>query len=369
MTTAVGQLKAIAQFDGERRSVHTRVAYVDRCGWLDLCNDRWQSVEVTAAGWRVVDEPAVRFTRASGTKPLPVPAAGLANLDSLFDLLHFDDADLRLLVTAWLVNSVMNVASYPILALTGEQGSGKTTLCRALQRLIDPHAMEGRSPPRSEEDIAVAAQHAHLLVYENLSGISTQLSDSLCRVATGAGFAARKLYTDADERQLSFCRPIIINGINDLATRSDLADRMITVHLQPIAGSRRRTEADLWARFDELQPRLLGAVLHLVAKVLGAGPVDVSLERMAEDLAHRREGGDGARPRTGRLRRCLPREPRPRLSDRAGVERGRTGDPADRPHRTVQGVDRRPARRAPGEVVDARATAPGLACFATRTRR
>jgi hypothetical protein len=142
--------------------------------------------------------------------------------------------------------------------------------------------MEGRSPPRGEEDVAVAAQHAHLLVYENLSGLSQQMSDALCRVATGAGFAARKLYTDADERQLRFCRPMIINGIDELATRSDLADRVISLALPRIPAERRQTEAELWAKFDAMQPRLFGGLLDLLARVLGSPSVDVKLERMAE---------------------------------------------------------------------------------------
>jgi putative DNA primase/helicase len=189
---------------------------------------------------------------------------------------------LRLLVTAWLVNSLLSASSYPILAVTGEQGSGKTTFCRALQKLIDPHEMEGRSPPRNEEDLAVAAQHAHVLVYENMSGISRQLSDSMSRVATGAGFAGRKLFTDDDERQLRYCKPILLNGIDDLTTRSDFTDRVVSVQLEQIPSGRRMTEADLWETFADLQPQLLATLLDLLAKVLATGNVDVPLERMAE---------------------------------------------------------------------------------------
>lgn len=282
LTTAISQLSAMAAFDGDRHPVAVRVCRTGDIVWFDLCNETWQAIEITANGWRVVDNPPLRFIRKPGMRALPLPTTGLGNLDQLFDLLRFDDRDLRLLVTAWLVNCITATTSYPILALTGEQGSGKTTFCRALQRLVDPHDMEGRSPPRGEEDIAVAAQHAHLLCYENMSGISQQLSDSLCRVATGAGFAARKLFTDADERQLRFCKPIILNGIDDLATRSDLADRVISVQLEPIPKDRRLTEADLWATYTELQPQLLATILDIVVKVLATPNVDVPLERMAE---------------------------------------------------------------------------------------
>jgi hypothetical protein len=115
-----------------------------------------------------------------------------------------------------------------------------------------------------------------------LSDISQTLSDALCRVATGAGFAARKLYTDADERQLKYCRPIVINGINDLATRSDLADRVISVQLEPIPKGKRQTEAELWSTFEAMHARLFATLLDLIVKVQRIDRVDVLLERMAD---------------------------------------------------------------------------------------
>lgn len=282
LATAILQLQAMAQFDGEQQSVHMRVARTPSALWVDLCNDKWQAVEITRSGWRVVDAPSVRFIRPPGMKALPTPVSGFGSLDPLFDLLHFKCSNERLLLTAWLVNALLAATSYPIVELIGEQGSGKTTFARALQRLIDPHEMEGRSPPRNEEDIAVAAQHAHVLIYENLSDIPQWLSDALCRLATGAAFAGRKLYTDADERQLKFCRPVIINGINDLATRSDLADRAISVQLEPLQNGMRQTEDELWSTFEAMQPRLLGTLLDLIVKVMGIDQVNAPLERMAD---------------------------------------------------------------------------------------
>ena len=282
MTTAIAQLSAKALFEGSQQSVYVRIARTDGSIWIDLGNLNWQAIEVTTSGWRIVDNPPVRFVRGTGMRPLPMPVAGTGSLDALFNLLHVEDRDDRVLITAWLVSSLLPLSSYVMLAVTGEQGSGKTTLCRVLQKLVDPHLVEGRSPPRNEEDIAVAAQHAHLLVYENLSSVSVQLSDSLCRVATGAAFAGRKLFTNDEERQLVFCRPVIINGISDLATRSDLADRVVCVHLEPIPRNRRQTEQSLWSQFDVMKPQLLGTLLDLLVRVLTTPDLDVQLERMAE---------------------------------------------------------------------------------------
>jgi putative DNA primase/helicase len=282
MKTACDQLSAMARFDGPKKNVFLRTARVDDMVLVDLCNDSWQAVEITRDNWSVTDIPKVPFIRRTGMRSLPMPVKGWDKLDPLFDLLNIENDDDRLLITAWLVNSMLPSSSYPILCATGEQGSGKTTFCRACQRTVDPHQVEGRSPPRNEEDIAVAAKSALVLVYENLSTITLAISDAFCRVATGAGFAARKLFTNDEERQLSFCRPLIINGIDDLATRSDLADRIVHIHLHPIPKPQRQTEAELWRKFEAMHGQLLGALFTLVSRVLATDNLDIQLERMAE---------------------------------------------------------------------------------------
>ena len=47
---------------------------------------------------------------------------------------------------------------------------------------------------------------------------------------------------------------------------------MLTVELHVIAAEDRREESDLWKRWNELHPALLGAVLDLAASVAGAMP-------------------------------------------------------------------------------------------------
>jgi hypothetical protein len=49
------------------------------------------------------------------------------------------------------------------------------------------------------------------------------MADALCRLATGGGFATRKLHSDANEVLFKATRPIILNGIPELAERPDLA--------------------------------------------------------------------------------------------------------------------------------------------------
>jgi hypothetical protein len=88
---------------------------------------------------------------------------------------------------------------YPLLAISGEQGSAKTVLSKMLKALVNPNVAPVRALPREERELMIAANSGHLLAFDNLSGLPTWLSDALCRLASGGSFAVRQLYTDEDE--------------------------------------------------------------------------------------------------------------------------------------------------------------------------
>jgi hypothetical protein len=67
-------------------------------------------------------------------------------------------------------------------------------------------------------------------------------------------------------------RPIALNGIDDVVTRPDLADRAIMLTLELIGEEKRRTEDDLKAEFDAAHPAILGALLDAVSSGLRTLP-------------------------------------------------------------------------------------------------
>jgi hypothetical protein len=117
-----------------------------------------------------------------------------------------------------------------------------------------------------------------VLAYDNASGLPDWVSDTFCRLATGGGFSTRELYTDQDEVLFASKRPIILNGIDDIATRPDLADRSIVQTLAAISDERRKLESELWADFERKRPGILGALLDAVSHGLKTLP-DVKLDR------------------------------------------------------------------------------------------
>jgi hypothetical protein len=134
--------------------------------------------------------------------------------------------------------------------------------------MVDPHEVDARSPPRSEQDLFVGAGNAHVLVFDNISNIPPWLSDALCRIATGGAFASRELYTDREEILIKAKRPIALNGIPFTVERPDLLDRAIVLVLPVIAPEYRRDEQEYWADLERIRPRIFGLFLTALATAL-----------------------------------------------------------------------------------------------------
>jgi hypothetical protein len=111
--------------------------------------------------------------------------------------------------------------------------------------LVDPNPAPVRTAPREERDLFIAANNSHLLAFDNLSDLPARLSDALCRLASGGSFAVRQLNTDRKEALFQAARPVIINGIEDVITRPDLADRTIFLTLPHLCENRRRPEQEV----------------------------------------------------------------------------------------------------------------------------
>ena len=246
--------------------------------YIDLVNDNWEAIEVTGEGWRLVPCAPLKFIRSPQMRALPLPEPG-DEIEGLGDYLNLrSEGDFKLVI-AWLVSTLLPHGPYPILLINGEAGSSKTTLSRVLRGLVDPNAAPVRSQPRDERDLYVSVWNAWYLGYDNLSGVPEWFSDELCRLATGGGFGTRKLHSDRKEVIFEGMRPVLLNGISDLATRPDLSDRGIGLMLPAIPKSRRRREKTFWAEYEEARPFLFGALLQTLSGALRELP-KVTLEEL-----------------------------------------------------------------------------------------
>jgi hypothetical protein len=263
MATAMSVLEARARFDGPERKVFIRTAACEDKIYIDLCDSRWRAIEVDASGWRVVNEPPVRFRRAPGMLALPEPEYGdpKDGLAKLRALLRIRDEDELVIVVACLLAALRGRGPFPTLYFTGEPGATKTTAVKALRSLIDPNSSPVRSPPRTLQDVYVAANAGYVLCFNNLSNLTDWLSDAFCVVTEGSGHSQRALYTDSDENLLFACAPLFLTGVTNIIVRGDLMQRTMFVGLTPVSNDERVADEDFSALLTKERPTILGALL------------------------------------------------------------------------------------------------------------
>ncbi len=253
--------------EGPEHRVHLRVAESESGLWLDLANDNGKTVHITPSGWSVThaNRTPVKFYRPPEMRPLPEPTSNGpqigGELQSLINVKR--DEDYRLLLT-WITAAMRPSGPYPVLVVNGEHGSAKSCLVRIVRGVIDPNAAPLRGQPRDERDLVAAAKNNHVIAFDNLSSLRSDMADAMCRLATGGGLGGRRLYTDADEAVFEAQRPIVLNGITDLATRGDLASRAIVLTLPRISPTERRNEKYLWEEFEAARTNVLAFLLNAI---------------------------------------------------------------------------------------------------------
>lgn len=293
MQTAINTLVAKALYDPDvpgKQTVYLRSGgvYGDdgalKAIYIDLADEQGRVVEILPGTWRVIDRApeGVFFLRTLDQLPLPEPDPDGELADAL-PLLRTESLEETVFILAWIVFCFHPRGPYPVLFVYGPAGSGKTTMCAFLRSVTDPVEMALRRPPKSVEEYFIFARNNRVLALENISKLSGAASDTLCSLSTGASIGGRTLYTNADETSFRACRPILLNGIDEVVTRGDLLSRALKVTVPPIYRRDRDTKANLDRRMADIRPRFFGGICTALAEALARPHHDAGdLPRMAD---------------------------------------------------------------------------------------
>lgn len=265
---ALAVLESQALFDSDEHKVYTRIAEFEGAIYIDMCDKEWQAIEVTANGWQIVPDPPVYFVRPRIMNSLPYPENG-GSIDELKKFINFRTENDWKMIVSWLIAALRPDSPYPILTIQGEQGSAKSTTTKVLRSLVDPSSLPLRALPKEERDLSIASKNSWVLAFDNLSGLSALMSDALCKLSTGGGLATRKLYSDDEEAIFNIMRPVILNGIDDIAQRGDLLDRSIVLDLPSIPEDQRKDERGFWKDYEAAKPKIIGCLLDALSGALG----------------------------------------------------------------------------------------------------
>ena len=254
-----------------------RTARLNDTVMIDLTDTNWTWIEITASGWSVRrDKAPVKFLRSNNAKPMPLPDVS-GSFECLPEIFRLKNQDDYILLSAWLMFSLVEGGPYPVLTLEGVAGSSKSTLTKQIRQLVDPRKPALQGMPSAVDDLFIQANNGHLIAIDNLSEIKQKLSDVLCGISSGTGNSKRELFTNTGEIHIEVCRPFILNSINPVVQSSDLADRCIRLSLPPITSSDsegsmnnlgRLSAEEVDASFQQRAPQILGAICTAIQTAL-----------------------------------------------------------------------------------------------------
>lgn len=270
-------LKARAVFENTKAiPLDTRVAELDNAFWYNLSNNDWQAIKITADGWEIEDNPPILFKRFRHQNGQCLPSKD-GDIRRILKYINLQEN--HTLFLCWLACCFVPNIPHAMPIFFGEKGAAKTTACTLLKKLIDPSALETLTIQRSSRAMAVNLQQHWFLPFDNISHISEEVSDTLCRAITGGGIQQRKLFTNAEDYIFTFQKCLALNGINNVANRPDLLDRAILIELCRIKESDRQELSKLIADFEKDVPYILGGIFDTLSKAMSIYP-KVNLDKL-----------------------------------------------------------------------------------------
>lgn len=256
-------------------SAYKRVAQTNDTIYYDLCNREWEAVRITKDKTEIVrlgsDTPMFLRTRRNREQVKPSINPNVDALSQLVEILKIPEP-LRKLFQIHIISFFLEGYPMPIMAITGEQGSIKSTITQSIKRIIDPSGDKfednTNKMPEESDDLNLAIFSNYCSAFDNISSFPHDISDDLCRAVTGQLYTKRELYTDTDEILLAFKRKIILNGIAPNLENGDLLERTIIYQVDPISEEQRITLKEYEKQFNTLLPFILGQIFVILQKAL-----------------------------------------------------------------------------------------------------
>ena len=253
-----------------------RVIRVKDTVWIDLQDDENSIYKVTPdyCGPTVPYSPklGILFDRGGGSE-MPMPQrdeSGTIWLDWFAEMLRIPE-EKRMLFKVHVCHMVCMWQETPFMMFSGPEGSGKSVTAAMVKELIDPVGMNSTFdtlPTNDANNLAMMLTKEQTQLFDNISYISPQISDMLCRACTGGRHKTRELYTTNNILVYPFNKMrILFTGISKTTIRApDLASRIPHYDVPP--GQTDRSKNDLEREYFENRPYILHAVLNTISKAM-----------------------------------------------------------------------------------------------------
>ena len=240
--------------------------------YYDLTNSKWEIIKITSEGWDILNNNEIpifkRYEKNCSPQVYPSKKCDENTFNRFLKLFNIESKKDILLLSVYIISLFIPDIPKPILVLSGAGGGAKTTTFEIIKNTVDPCNIETLSFPSKIDDLIQTLSHHYVNFFDNVSSISEDESDLLCRSVTGAGFSKRALYSNDDDFIYKFKRAIGVNSIHLATTRADFLDRSLIIKLKRIDKKARRKKEDIDREFEKLRPFVLGFIFDVLVLVL-----------------------------------------------------------------------------------------------------
>ena len=271
---ALSLIKAKSLFDEkiETKNIYKRIAFVNGEIHYDLGTNNWNIVKTTSESVDICEhgkDGTMFYRNISQCEQVKPHLDYVGNpLEELTTLTRIKGE----LFKVHLIANFIEDIPVPAMAFLGEQGSIKSTVSAIIKYVVDPTGTKLEDQlshfPKSMDDLNIHLANNYLTAFDNVSYISEESSDTLCKAITGASYPKRTLYSNTDESILKYQRKIILNGITVNVDQADLAERTIQYFTEKVPENERLTSRKVMAQFKQLLPRLLGQIFVTLQKAI-----------------------------------------------------------------------------------------------------
>lgn len=258
----------IVRFDESKKVVpYYRMAGNTKSVTYFLADELHQCIVINSKGWKLKNKSKYIFLKRIEMKEQVIPVKG-GNLKELLAPFINMSEDNFILFLIYLVQCFFYKSNHFVAIISSGQGSGKSTLTKLIQLLVDPSLAEKTLLPSSVEELKNHLATNLLVAFDNTRKLSDDFSDILCAATTETTVTKRKLFTDIDMMILKLKNIIILNGIDIVPKKTDLLERSLLFELEKITPDRRMTDKKFWSNFKEKRAEILGAIFDTISKAL-----------------------------------------------------------------------------------------------------
>lgn len=234
----------------------------------DLCNKQQEYVKVSADRWEITTSHQHKFIKSS--KHLAQVCPKKSNKSLLKLLKPYVNVSKRQLIlfVAWLVQAFCQ-GSHHCLIISATKGCGKTTLSKAVQKILDNSKDTTVIMSSSQDHLLTTLTNSYVVAFDNCSDelFDKNQSNILCCAVTGATYVKREAFSTNKQASFDLQNILLINGIGFCPPEADLADRCLMLNLEPLEG-KRKADREIEDQFNRDLPYILGAIFTTISKAM-----------------------------------------------------------------------------------------------------